>query len=94
MTQAHKTPGAIVTLHPEIRHGKEWWEWGYDRDTGDRIRYHPYEHMFDRVFEVKEECIPGHLTVVDVDTGEVFGGHDENFITMSGLENYNKKHGK
>jgi len=67
MTQAHKTPGALVEMHP-------W--------TNEKGMEQYYGFMQGRVFEVMEECIRGHLTVRDVFTGEIFGGHDENFKTL------------
>ena len=74
MTQAHKTPGALVKAHPDILPGGI---------IGD---YYTHIHLSGRVFEVVDVNPPGHTNVIDIESGEKYGLHSENFITLSKQE--------
>jgi len=70
MTQAHKTPGALVEAHPDILPGGI---------IGDYYKHIP---LVDRVFEVMDVNPPGHTKVRDIETGEIVHLHSENFKTV------------
>lgn len=74
MTQAHKTPGALIEIHDDLREG------GIAHDIYGWLKWD------DRVFEVIKEEPYGHLHFKDAITGELIlpgGWHDDNFKTLS-----------
>lgn len=78
MTQAHKTPGALVKCHEKVFHPP----------------YSPwFDSAKDKIFEVLNGYFyPGHVQVRDVATGEKTLFHDDELVTLDKAEarQYNK----
>ena len=76
MTQAHKTPGALVQFKPLD-----------PNDKNDQMYFAQYEG---RVFEIIEERHPGHMVIKDYKTGKIVADergqpwvfHDDRFQTI------------
>lgn len=74
MTQAHKTPGAIVEMNSWKENHHDW------------MRHRDGSHMASHIYEVLKEEPLGHLHVRSVDNPEcsLDGWHDERFQTYKG----------
>jgi hypothetical protein len=74
MTQAHKTPGAIVEMNSWAENHHDW------------MRHNDGSRFADHIYEVLKEDPPGHLHVRSVDDPQcsLDGWHDERFQTYHG----------
>ena len=82
MTQAHKTPGAIVEIHDDLKPG------------GKLYKFYNWLDWNGKVFEVVKEEPCGHLHLKDAVTGEKVLGcwHDTNFKPVSEEKKSKKRH--
>jgi hypothetical protein len=75
MTQAHKTPGAILEIHKDMKEG------GKHRQLFEDFYGNVLE---DEYYEVLREEPYGHLHLRGLETGKIYPGfHDNTFQTVS-----------